>query len=75
MNRNKARSFPGADVGSNHELVMLSMAVKLRKQKIEKSIRILYWYDLDKLRDPNMKKCVRSKHWWPICSTGTTTKH
>lgn len=33
INRAKTRTFPGADVGSDHDLVLLNFKVKLRKVK------------------------------------------
>ncbi|GFO15681.1 RNA-directed DNA polymerase from mobile element jockey-like [Plakobranchus ocellatus] len=44
----KIRSFPGAD----HELVMITFALRLKKNKKRGNIRIKF--DVDKLKDPNI---------------------
>ena len=36
--RNKTRSFPGADVGSDHDLVMMTMRLKLRRLNKQQNI-------------------------------------
>jgi hypothetical protein len=43
--------FPGADVGSDHELVMMTFALRLKKNK-KRENRIKF--DVDKLNDPNI---------------------
>ena len=44
---NKTRTFPGADVGSDHDLVMMTMKTKLSKRKKQKNPRIKF--NLEKL--------------------------
>ncbi|GFO40657.1 RNA-directed DNA polymerase from mobile element jockey-like [Plakobranchus ocellatus] len=51
VNIAQTRSFPGADVGSDHELVMMTFALKLKKNK-KRGNRIKF--DVDKLKDPNI---------------------
>ena len=48
------RTFPGADVGSDHDLVMTTIKVKLLKKCTEKVVCIKY--DVQKLKDPNITK-------------------
>ena len=48
----QTRSFPGADVGSDHGLVMMTFTLRLRKNKKRGNIRIKF--DVDKLKDPNI---------------------
>ncbi|GFO03048.1 craniofacial development protein 2-like [Plakobranchus ocellatus] len=52
VNIAQTRSFPGADVGSDHELVMMTFALRLEKSKKRGNIRIKF--DVDKLKDPNI---------------------
>ena len=52
VNINKTRSFPGADIGSDHELVMMNFNVRLKKLKKNESVRIKF--DLEKLKDPEV---------------------
>ena len=46
-----SRTFPGADVGSDHDLVMMAIKVKLLKKCREKVVCIKY--DVEKMKDPN----------------------
>ena len=46
------RTFPRADVGSDHHLVMIAIKVKLLKKCREKVVCIKY--DVEKLKDPNI---------------------
>ena len=48
----KTRSFPGADIGSDHILVMMTFKLYLQRVKIQGSIRIRF--SLEKLKDPNI---------------------
>ena len=57
VNIAKARSFPGADIGSDHELVM--MTFRLRLQGVTKgNIRIRF--NLEKLKDPNIAEIFQA---------------
>ena len=55
VNNAKTRSFPGADIGSNHELVMMTLRVSLQRTKIHGNIKIRF--SLEKLKDPNIAEC------------------
>ena len=46
------RSFPGADIRSDHDLVMMSFRLRLKKIKVQGPSRIEF--DLEKLRDPQV---------------------
>ena len=48
----QTRSFTGADIGSDHELVMTNMRLKLKKIRKGKSPRMKF--DLEKLKDPDI---------------------
>ncbi|GFN97082.1 endonuclease-reverse transcriptase [Plakobranchus ocellatus] len=48
----QTRSFPGAGVCSDHELVIMTFALRLKKNKKRGNIRIKF--DIDKLKDPNI---------------------
>ncbi len=50
VNVARTRSFPGADVGSDHDLLMTTFRVRLSKTKKPKQLRKKF--DLEKLRDP-----------------------
>ena len=52
MNIARTRSFPGADIGSDHDLLM--MTFRLRLKKISKPKRTRLKFDLEKLKDPNV---------------------
>ena len=48
----RTRSFPGADIGSDHGLVMMIFRVRLKKARKPNQPRL--WFDLEKLRDPDV---------------------
>ncbi|XP_071497554.1 uncharacterized protein [Diadema antillarum] len=50
INRAKTRTFPGADVGSDHDLIIMNFRVRLKKTKRPSNTRLKF--DLDKLKDP-----------------------
>ena len=50
VNTAKTRSFPGADIGSDHDLVMMSFRLRLKKIKMQGPTRVKF--DLEKLKDP-----------------------
>ncbi|XP_055877093.1 uncharacterized protein LOC129924650 [Biomphalaria glabrata] len=52
INTAKTRSFPGADIGSDHDLVMMTLKVHLKKVTKQGPTRIKL--DLDKLKDPQV---------------------
>ena len=55
----KTRSYPGADFGSDHSLVMMNLKIKLRRIRKQKSQRIKY--NLDKLQDPEIRSEFSAK--------------
>ena len=52
VNIARTRSFPGADIGSYHDLLM--MTCRLRLKKISKPKHTRLKFDLEKLKDPNL---------------------
>ena len=48
----RTRSFPGADIGSDHELVMMTMKIKLKHSSKNRNTRVRY--DLEKLKDEHI---------------------
>ena len=59
VNIAKTRSFPGADTGSDHELVMMTFGLCLQRMKNQGNIRIRF--SLEKLKDPNIAEIFRAK--------------
>ena len=57
-NRAKTRTFPGADVGSNHDLVILNFRVRLKTINKPKTIRLKF--NLEQLKDPNICKSLQA---------------
>ena len=51
VNIHRARSFPGADIGSDHDLVVMTFRVRLKKARKPKQPRLS---DLEKPRDPDV---------------------
>ena len=52
VNIAKTRSFPGADIGSDHELDMMTLKLHLKRVKKLGHARIKF--DLEKLKDPEV---------------------
>ena len=59
INRAKTRTYPGADIGSDHDLVMLNMKLKLKSTKQTRNTRIKF--DLEKLKDPNIHEAFQAE--------------
>ena len=58
VNIAKTRSFPGADVGSDHELVTMTFGLRLQRIKNQGNIRIRF--SLEKLKDLNIAEIFRA---------------
>ena len=52
VNVHRTRSFPGANIGSDHDLVMMTYRIRLKKT--EKPTQSRLRFDLDKLRNPDV---------------------
>ena len=52
VNIHRTRSFPGADIENDHELVMMTCRVRLKKARKSNQPRIKF--DLEKLTDPDL---------------------
>lgn len=58
VNTGGTRSFPKADIGSDHDLVLMSFRLRLKKIKSSKCTRMKF--DLDKLRDPEVAEAFKA---------------
>ena len=58
VNTAKTRSFPGADIGSDHELVM--MTFKLHLKRVKKLGHASIKFDLEKLKDPEVAEAFHA---------------
>ena len=54
----KTRSFPGADIGSDHELVMMPFKLRLQRMKRKGNVRIKF--SLEKFKDPDIAEKFRA---------------
>ena len=59
INKANTRTFPGADIGSDHDLVMATFKLKLDSKRRPKSSRICF--DLDKLKDPQIAEVFQAQ--------------
>ena len=59
INKAKTRTFPGADIGSDHDLVLTSLKLKLKTKRFQKSSRIRF--DLEKLKDPKIAEVFQAQ--------------
>ena len=67
INRTQTRSFPGADVGSDHAMIIMNFHLRLKKIRILTNTRIKF--DLENLKDPQHYRRVQSNDRREICST------
>ena len=58
VNIAKTRSFPGADIGSDHDLVMMTFKLHLTKVSEQGHTRIRF--DLEKLKDPEIAETFKA---------------
>ena len=58
VNIARTRSFPGADIGSDHDLVMMTFRLRLTKTKKQGPTRIKF--DLEKLKDPEISEAFQA---------------
>ena len=54
VNTGKTRTYPGADIGSDHDLVMMSFQIHLKRMNKAKCTRPKF--NFDKLKDPEVQK-------------------
>ena len=59
VNINKNRSFPGADIGSYHDMLMMTFSLLLKNPKKNKFTRNKF--DLEKLKNPETKQIFEKK--------------
>lgn len=59
INKAKTRTFPGADIGSDHDMVLMTFKLKLSTKRKAKSTRIKF--DLEKLKDPLIKETFQAQ--------------
>ena len=72
INKAKIRSFPGADMGSDHDVVLTTIKLKLKTKCFTKSPRI--YFDLEKLKDTKITEVFQAKmgeSWQPSPSLST----
>ena len=58
VNIARTRSFPGADIGSDYVLMMMTFHLRLKKISKPKHTRLKF--DLEKLKDPNMLETLQA---------------
>ena len=58
INQAKTRTFPGADIGSDHDLVLMNFRVRLKKRIKKGNIRIKF--NLDRLKDPTIVEAFQA---------------
>ncbi|KAK3894356.1 hypothetical protein Pcinc_001893 [Petrolisthes cinctipes] len=54
INIPKTRTFPGADIGSDHDLVILNLKIRWKKIKPAKNMRLKF--NIEKLKDPSIRE-------------------
>ena len=59
INRANTRSFPGTDIGSDHDLLLTTIKLKLKTKLFTKSPRVRL--DLEKIKDPKIAEMFQDK--------------
>ena len=59
--------FPGADAGSDHDLIIMNFRVRMKK--INKPNKIRLKFNLEQVKDPNICKPFEATIGGKICST------
>ena len=59
VNKPNTRTFPGADIGSDHDLVMTTLRMKLKVKRRPQNPRIRF--DLEKLKDPQIAEMFKAQ--------------
>ena len=57
INKANTRYFPGADIGSDHDLVLTTIKLKLKTKRFTKNTCIRF--DLEKLKDPKIAEMLQ----------------
>ena len=58
VNIDSTRSFPGADIGSDHNLLMMTFYLRLKRISKPKHTRLKF--NLEKLKDPNVLETFKA---------------
>jgi len=56
INNANTRMFPGADIGSNHGIILTNIKLKFKNKRITKNPRIRF----DKLKDPTITEAFKA---------------
>ena len=67
INRAKSRTFPGADINSDHDLVIITMKLKLKQNLRSHGSRLKF--NLEKRKDPEVADRFEATIGGQICST------
>ena len=59
INKAKTRTYPGADIGSDHDLVLCTMRLKLKNKRRDKRVRLRF--DVEKLKDPKIAEMFQAQ--------------
>ena len=70
VNIHRTRSFPGADIGRNHDLVMMTFQVRLKLARKPNQPRLRF--DLEKLRNPDVACTFQATNRWEVRTTHWT---
>ena len=60
VNSARTRSFPRADIGNDHDLMMMTFRRRLKKKKNSKPEHTRLKFELEKLKDPNVLETFQS---------------
>ena len=66
VNIHRTSNFPGADIGSDHDLVMMTFRVHLKK--VKKPNQPILRFELEKLRGPDVACTFQATIFWKFTS-------
>ena len=59
INKAQSRTFPGADISSDHDLVLMTLQIKLKTKNQKRNPRLLF--SLEKLKDPEVAEIFKAE--------------
>ena len=59
INKAQTRTFPGADIGSDHDMVLMTLQIKLKTKNQKRNPRLRF--NLEKLKDPEVAEIFKAE--------------
>jgi len=59
INKAQTRTFPGADIGSDHDMVLMTLQIKLKTKNQKRNPRLRF--NMEKLKDPEVAEIFKAE--------------